>query len=257
MRTFIVIVFCLFVWEVVAHAQDALDYTDYAIVLREHVIDGFVDYKKLLRDENRALLNAFLKKSSQIDTSKLAKNDRIALLINLYNAYTLKLILDNYPLDSIRDLSSPWDRKMCLIDGVMYTLDELEKELIVRDYEEARAHAVLNCSAWSCPPLPAVPLTGENLDEMLERAVTDFFMNERLNTFEIKKPFFSSSKKLYIKLSKIFHWYKSDFIDRYGSMKEFLLNYVDNDEYRRYIKEDKFTIDHLKYSWKLNDVGTR
>ncbi len=211
----------------------------YDILLKNHVVDGMVDYKAL--KANRALLDDYLKQMAAITKSEFdawPKNNRLAYLINLYNAQTLKLIIDNYPLESIKDLGSlfksPWEDEFIVLFGENVSLDDIEHEIIRKQYNEARIHLALVCAAYSCPPLRAEAYRGEVLSEQLDNQGFLFFSSPKgIQIDHIKKTVY---------LTSILKWYKEDFI----SVTAFA---------QRYAKEkfENYKLAWLKYDWKLNE----
>jgi hypothetical protein len=170
----------------------------------------------------------------KIDTKNSSRNDKLAYWINIYNAFTLKKIVTNYPISSITKLDGgkPWDHKFIEIAGKTYSLNEIENEIIRPTFQEPRIHFAVNCAANSCPPLLNLAYTSDNLEKLLEQQTRSFINNTTHNTIGIDK----------LNLSKIFDWYSKDFgnviafINRYSKVK---------------IKADA-EIKYNEYDWNLN-----
>lgn len=131
-------------------------------LLDRQVKDGRVNYAAL--KEEPAALHTYLDQVAavpELEFKRWSEADRLALLINLYNAATLKLIVDHYPVKSIKDigglLRSPWKQKVVRLFGQVITLDHLEHEIIRKEYPDARAHFALVCAARGCPPAGVRP----------------------------------------------------------------------------------------------------
>ena len=125
-------------------------------------LDGQVDYKGFIREKPK--LEKYLKLLSENapDRKTWSKNEQLAYWINVYNAFTVKLIVDFYPTKSIRDLGprikiplikDVWHYKFFKIAGVEMSLDEVEHSILRKEFEEPRIHFAINCASVSCPPL--------------------------------------------------------------------------------------------------------
>ena len=178
-------------------------------LLDRFVEDGTVDYQGFKKNETE--LDRYLSVLDKTDPETLSESDQLAFYINGYNAYTVKLILDNFknakPPLSIRKIggifTSPWGISFVRIGGKTYSLDEVEHEIIRPRFGEPRIHFAVNCASKSCPPLIKVAYEGETIDEQLEKSTRDFLMNRSHNYLE--------GSTLY--LSSIFKWYGEDFQD--------------------------------------------
>lgn len=187
------------------------------------------------------------------------KNQQLAFLINVYNALTLKLILDNYPeIDSIRDLgglifSSPWDIEFFKLFGKDATLDYVEHDLIRGNFDEPRIHFAVNCASRGCPPLMKQAYHPDSLDQQLEHATRLFLTDPDRNRYNPVK------KRL--ELSSIFKWYRQDFVDAAGSLEAFVAPYIINDpalveslQSRNYNSLTRVSVRFLEYDWSLNEI---
>ena len=220
-----------------------------------------VDYARLKKspDELGRYL-AQLSAVTQEDFNGWSKSERLAFLINAYNAWTLKLIVDDYPkIKSIRELgsffSSPWQKDFIPLFGTTVSLDHIEHTLI-RDadsYQDARIHFAVNCASIGCPALRQEAYTAQNLEQQLDHQTFQFLSDKSRN--------YVAGDQLY--LSKIFDWYDEDFARGWNgsqSLSQFLLKYSDaldlNSAQKSLLQEDKFDIEFLSYDWNLNDVQT-
>ena len=225
-----------------------MDHAPLDAILSHNVKDGLVDYGALKKD--RAALDAYLKDGGSVSLSTFQgwpKNDQLAFLINVYNASTLQLIIDNYPLDSIKSLgsflSSPWDKKSVLLFGKPISLDTLEHKIIRKNYEEPRIHFALVCAALGCPPLRGEAYQGDRLDAQLDEQTRRFLNSEKNNYLDRDK------KTLW--LSPIFKWYREDFEAAADSLPAFVAPYMLPTE-NGVILQD-FDISFTDYDWTLND----
>lgn len=209
------------------------DYQAYNRLLKTYVdSDGNVNYK-LLKKEKSTINQLFLD-WQKIKAHQLSDKARLAFYINLYNLSTIKIILDYYPVKSIKDIKAGkiWDTDLLQVSNQKYTLNELENNLIRTPYKDARVHFLLNCGARSCPPLHNEAFTEKNIDILLDSKTKQFINDTRSNVIKAKQ----------VKLCKIFDWYKSDFGDLVGFINK----------YSKIKIESKARITFLEYNWELN-----
>ena len=126
------------------------------VLLQKHVSDGNVDYKAFQRSE--AQLDAYLATLGATDPSSLSRNGQLAYWINAYNAFTLKLILNHYPVKSIRKLERPWKQRFWMAAGKMHSLDQIEHAILRRKFKEPRIHFAIVCAIVKVLPLPVTPI---------------------------------------------------------------------------------------------------
>ena len=195
--------------------------------------DGKVNYKGLKNDKT-ALETYLTILAKKIPDNTWNKNAALAYWINAYNAFTLKLIVDNYPLKSITNLSGgkPWDVKNIELAGKKYSLNNIENDIIRPTYKDARIHFAVNCAAVSCPPLSNTAFTEANINGLLNTR-TKLFINSSANTITASK----------IKISKIFDWYKADFedvpafINKYSTIKTITNTGIEFNDYNWNLNE--------------------
>ena len=242
------LVFLVFCTPTVAEMPSSTppNHKDYDAILKKYVDDkGMVNYAALRKDRE-PLRNYLSNLAKNAPNSNWTKNEKLAYWINAYNAYTLDLILENYPLESIKDLGSKiqvpfvntaWDIKFIEIAGKKYDLNNIEHGIIRNNFDEPRIHFALVCAAVSCPRLRNEAYLAEMLDEQLTAAAQDFLSDSDKNLI-------TNSRK--VSLSKIFSWYGGDFKKKM-SMVEYINKYSE-------IKLDKgVEIDFLDYNWALNE----
>lgn len=176
---------------------------------------GTVDYAGWKAEETA--LDAYLAElAKSTPQGYWNNNQKLAYWINTYNAFTVKLILDHYPLTSIRDLhdGNPWDVKWITLAGRKYSLNQIENEIIRPDFKDPRIHFAVNCAAASCPPLLNRAFLPQSLDAQLEKRAKLFINNPAFNTQS--GPVFETSQ--------IFNWYGEDF----GKLIDYLNQYRDS-----------------------------
>ncbi len=174
-----------------------------------------------------------------ISYSKNESSAQLAYLINLYNAATLQLIINHYPVKSIKDIGSifkgPWSQKVVPLFGEKITLDTLEHEIIRKKYSEPRIHMALVCAAKGCPPLRNEAYTEERLSLQLDDQSKAYITSPQGLIVDTAK------NTIYI--SSIFDWYGKDFT----SVIDFVEKYSG-------LKLATFKQDWIEYNWQLNDL---
>ncbi|CDF78109.1 conserved hypothetical protein (DUF547) [Formosa agariphila KMM 3901] len=213
----------------------AVDHAQWSDLLSKHVTDeGNVDYKGFKSDEEA--LQAYLKILKENPPSEFwSEKEVLAYWINVYNAFTVRLILDNPSVKSIKDIKEPWDKKFILIGKKWYSLGDIEHN-ILRKMNEPRIHFAINCASYSCPILLNTAYTAERLDAQLEVASYRFVTDASKNAIT----------KEAIQISKIFEWFAEDFEEQ-GGVISFLNTYstveIDADA----------EVTYKDYNWSLNN----
>jgi hypothetical protein len=246
-------------------------YDDYAAVLARFVDgEGLVDYAGLKRA--RAPLDAFvesLEKVSPAAYDAWGERERVAFWINAYNALTLKLVVDHYPIApeqprpgyparSIRQIPGVWDEKKLQIMGRTLTLDQIEHKILRGEFEEPRIHMALVCAAVSCPRLRAEPYRGDSLDAQLDDQTRAFFAD--LRKFHVDR----ESGEVWA--SAIFEWFAEDFLTEVSpddvrfevqrkAVRAFAPKYVSEAD-REFLKRADFKLAFFEYDWTLNEQGS-
>lgn len=215
-------------------------------LLRKHVdSEGLVNYKGFISDSAR--LNNYLSALSENppDKSKWTQEEQLTYWINAYNAFTVKLIVDNYPVTSIRDLhpslhipllNTVWHIKFFSIGGEKFNLDRIEHDILRREFNEPRIHFAIVCASYSCPPLRNESYTADRIEKQLTEQAVLFINNPKWNRLSEDS----------LALSSIFKWFKGDFTKK-GSLIDFLNSYS-----TLTIQEDA-KIKYLDYDWLLNE----
>lgn len=213
-------------------------------VLSARVHEGRVDYAGLKKDPSG--LDAWLAAAAATDENEFkgrSREARLAFLINLYNAATLRLILDRYPIASIRDIGPAWDPNkawklpVVMVFGRTVTLNQVEHEMIRPVFNEPRAHFALVCAAKGCPPLRSEAYDGVRLDAQLDDQARTFLSQRAKNDAS------KAGETAY--LSPIFKWYMKDF----GGSKKSVLRFVN----KWLPVEEAWEVDWTAYDWSLNE----
>lgn len=216
-------------------------------LLRSHVKAERVDYKSLKADPSD--LNAYLGQLAAVSESEFQKwseNQQLAMLINLYNAATLKLIIDHYPVNSIKDIGGffqkPWSIKSLTLFGEPTTLKHVEHGILRKNYSEPRIHFAIVCAAKGCPALRPGAFTAEQLDSQLTEQGEKFLRDREKNRVD------ASSQTVY--LSEIFDWFEKDF-EKGGSVIDFVKPYFSTADANSL--NNDFKIKYTDYDWSLNE----
>ncbi len=211
--------------------------------------DGLVNFRALKANPlelNRAVYQ--LEKVSNAEYASWDQREQIAFWVNSYNIYTLKLIIANYPVASIRDIGlpliGPWMKDFFTLLGEKRSLKEIENSILRKQFRDPRIHFALNCASMSCPELRKEPYVATRLSEQFDDAARNFLQDERKNLFD------RENGRVYF--SKIFKWYKKDF-----EQKETLIKYISRflrPIDRDYLRMKKMKVHYLKYDWSLNEA---
>lgn len=226
-------------------------------ILNDYVHNGLVNYIKL-KDDKR--LDKYLVQLENTNPDNLLSDeDKLAFWINVYNAFTLKFIIEEYPIESINDLhwgglylglllgTTVWDDEKILINGTKLSLNNIEHDIARKKFNEERVHFAMVCASCSCPSLGDEAYEGFKLNERLNEQARIFFNDETKNKFDLKK------RTAY--LSKILDWYSSDFGNDDQSILLYVSQFLDSeiaDDIRKNLSQ--WEIDHLSYNWDLNEL---
>jgi len=221
-------------------------------VLAEHVHAGEVDYTGLHADG--AALDGYLKTLAAVDQAEYRRwssDESLAFWINAYNAYTVKLILMHWPVQSIKDIGSllkgPWKQAfipMQRLRGATITLDSVEHEILRPEFAEPRIHFAIVCASRSCPKLRAEAYRAGDLDRQLTGAAQGFLRDPMLNGWN------PATRTL--SLSPIFKWFRGDFDKAAGSLAGFVAPFMAPAAAREIGGLPPPTIEFRDYDWSLN-----
>ena len=203
-------------------------------MLRKYVsASGKVDYASFKSDPTIARYLGMLESASP---AVMSRNEEMAFWINVYNIYTIKLIIDNNMPKSIKDIGSPWDKKFIKIDGQTYSLNQVENEILRSKFNDPRVHFAINCASISCPKLHNTAFTASNVEGELEKLTKEFVNDSAMN-------YLSEGS---IKISNIFNWYGIDF-KKEGSVIDWL------NKYSNVQIDSSAKITYMNYNWNLNN----
>lgn len=216
-----------------------LDHSVFDRLLKKHVDNnGFVNYVAFKKDQT-ALKEylAYLNDNAPVQSTSI--NEQFAYYINLYNAATINLIIENDIPESIKDLgttlSPVWNKEHVMVNDKLYSLSNIEKD-VLQKMGDPRIHFAINCASYSCPKLQNTAFTAANLNSLMDKGAREFVNSDKNDLSNPAQP----------QLSKIFDWYKSDFTDTGVS----LIDYINNYAVKPIQKNAKLY--YLDYDWNLN-----
>jgi hypothetical protein len=237
-------------------SQRVLDHSPWRQFLRRYLLQigdapnrmryGAVD------GAGKKALDAYVTWLSRIPVSRLNRPEQRAYWINFYNTLTVKVVLDHYPVASIRDISispgwfsrGPWGKKLVSVEGTPISLDDIEHRILRPIWKDARLHYVLNCAAIGCPELMAEPFTRFNTERLMEKAALNFVAHARGMRFEGDE----------LVVSSLYRWYADDFGGWPQGVLRHLIKYTPPHVARRLAI--RAVIANHTYDWGLNDAAT-
>ncbi|MBD3402856.1 DUF547 domain-containing protein [candidate division GN15 bacterium] len=230
-------------------------YAAYADLLDRHLLGTRVDYAAL--KANRSVLDSLITDLEMADLREATLEQKLAFYINAYNLITLRSVIDAYPVESIKDIDGVFDEQEWRVSGQLVTLDELEHEIIRKQFDEPRIHVAVNCASIGCPPLAPEPYRAPTLDSQLTEQSVFFAGSSDYNRLH--------PERARAELSKIFEWFGEDFIPQYqtdttqdhlsekenASLHFILLQHPDSSPK---LWEPEYAVSYLEYNWALNDT---
>jgi len=217
-------------------------------LVKKHVAqDGMVDYAGFVKDK-KVLQHYLDYLSTHQPTAKWSKSEKLAYWINVYNAFTVKLIVDHYPVKSIKDIkkgipfiNSVWDIPFIPMGKEKVDLNYIEHSILRKEFKDPRIHAAINCASFSCPLLRNEAYTAHQIDEQLEDAMRKFVNDSQRNQVD----------KSSVKISKIFSWFSGDFRLNGASVIDYL------NKYAKKSIDSNAKMDYLDYDWELNGIENK
>lgn len=217
----------------------SVDHSTFDKLLRANVSSkGMVDYASFAK--SKSILENYITSLTKVNAANLSKNEKLAYWINAYNALTIDQIIRNYPTNSILKIAGGkvWDQTLAYkFNGKAVTLNEIEKQtLLGGDLFDARIHFAVNCAAVSCPTLQNKAYTADNIQSLLTSNTKAALANPAFNKISTSNA----------SISRLFDWYKADFVKGEGSVTNFINKYSSTKI------NGNTKIDYLEYNWDLN-----
>lgn len=225
------------------------DHSLFTAVLQDHVRDGAVDYRAIKQDARFA---RYIDQLRATDPETIPATDRLAFWLDVYNAFTIKVVVDQYPIKSILSKfaylfgRSNFQKKLVQIHGREMSLNEIEHE-IVRPFGDPRVHFALVCASKGCPPLRAEAYESARLAAQLDEQARLFLAQTDKNRIDFDKRV--------ARLSKVFAWFEEDFEAQAPSVLAYISRYLPAAQGARLRAEaDQFKIKYTHWDWDLNDL---
>ncbi len=220
-------------------------------LLRAHVAGGMVDYDAFKASPE---FPKYLAALSQADPAALDDKERLAYWINVYNAYTIELINTHAQRESIRNINKtlgiaakgPWHEKLVKAGGRVYHLDNVEHDIIRKQWREPRIHFALVCAAMGCPALRSEAYTGAKLEQQLAEQTRAFLLETPAkNRIDVKTGTVHGSM-IYVK------YYREDFGSTDAAIGRYLARFYADGPEKRLLLSGQFKLVETPYDWTLN-----
>jgi hypothetical protein len=238
-----------------AASKAIIDHSEWDRLLKLYVVkksDGITRfaYKRVSKLDRRRL-DGYIRDISKTKIGKFNRDEQFAFWVNLYNARTVKVILDHPDAESIRDIDispgffadGPWDKKMIVVDEIILSLNDIEHGILRPIYQDPYIHYAVNCASISCPNLLPVAFSAKNYGTLLDKAARAYINHPRGVRVEQGQ----------IKVSSIYVWFAEDFGGEAGVL-EHIKKYTDRERVRVILHSRKSIAGH-GYDWTLNDGG--
>jgi hypothetical protein len=231
-----------------------VDHSKWGLFLDRYLVTGTPSGVNLVRygevtPADRRLLKTYVGELQAVQVTRLSRAEQKAYWINFYNALTIKVILDHYPVDSITDIdispglfsNGPWGAKLVQVEGKELSLDDIEHRILRPIWQDNRVHYAVNCASIGCPNLQGEPFTAENTERLLEKGAREYIRNPRGARF-------AGDRRMV--LSSIYDWFQVDFGGSEKGVLRHLSRYAEPAFAERL---DRFDggIDY-EYDWDLN-----
>ena len=233
-------------------SQQRVDHSAWDRLLKRYVVQGdtgvnLVRYSQVSH-QDKAKLDGYLQRLQQVEVRSLRRGEQLAYWINLYNALTVQLVLEHYPVDSIKDIDispglfsvGPWDKKLVNVEGKKLSLNDIEHRILRPIWEDPRIHYAVNCASLGCPNLQREAFTAENAEELMEKGAREYINHPR-GAELIDSELVASS---------IYDWFQEDFGGTEAGVIDHLMGYASQELLSR-LREAR-GIDEYRYDWSLN-----
>lgn len=241
-------------------SKQTINHQAFQVFLNHHVVhtDSGINAVKYAQvsDADQAKLHRYIKHLTHIDIDHYNRDVQMAYWINLYNALTIQVVLQHYPVKSIRDIDlgsgglfsslfggGPWDAKLVTVEGKQLSLNDIEHRILRPIWQDPRIHYAVNCASYSCPNLSQKVYKGKHIDTMLDQAAKTYINSPRSVSIHNGK----------LRVSSIYKWYQADFG---GSEKGVIQHFKHYAKPQLKHKLKAFSsIDSYHYNWQLNSLS--
>ena len=233
-------------------SSETIDHASWDALLMRYVRPAsggvnLVNYRGFLSEDHASLAN-YLDYLARVRISRLNRDEQLAYWINLYNALTIQVVLDHFPVGSIRDIDispglfrfGPWDKKLITIEGQALSLNDIEHRILRPIWHDPRIHYAVNCASVGCPNLRTRAYRGASIDQALNEAASDYVNDSRGVSIRDGR----------VTVSKIYDWFIADFGGSEQSVIRHLQQYAAPELSSRLAAIGKLS--HTRYDWSLN-----
>ena len=211
-------------------------------VLQDYVDDGVVSYPEIAADSR---FDDYIRQLDRVDPNSFpTREGQLAFWINAYNAFAIKGILDDYSPRTTFGRYRYFIARDYNVGGESINLYDLERELLIPEFNEPRIHFAIVCASMSCPKLQSRAFTARTLEEQLEQGAQAFINDPTKNRFD--------RENKVAHLSKIFEWFENDFVAHSGSLLAYVQAYVSDPELARDLEALPYSVEFMEYDWRLN-----
>ena len=234
-----------------------IDHGAWELLLKQYVVShpsgiNRVRYQDI-RAEDQKVLKNYLQSLQAVSISSYNRKEQQAYWINLYNAFTVELIISRFPVASIRDINispgllarGPWGAKLLTVEGEKLSLDDIEHRILRPIWQDERIHYAVNCASLGCPNLQPAAYTGENTEALLDKGAREFINHPRGVALTGGK----------LKVSSLYVWFQEDFGGDAEGLMEHWRNYA-NPALSGALEKYQGGLSH-DYDWRLNGVDLK
>lgn len=249
----VLLILTLFWASVLGHVEPAasFDHSTFDQILKKYVNDkGLVDYNGIAQN---TALKTYIESLEQAKPEAMSRDGKMAFWINAYNAVTIDKVIKWKPKKSVRETLIPgvwtstkfFTSREHTVAGKRLSQDDIEHEILRKQFTDPRVHFTIICASSSCPPLSRIAFTGENLQTRMEEETRKY-----INSLRGTKTDYAENT-LY--LSKLFDWFSGDFESKSGSVMNFIKPYLNQQALEFLDRKPK--ISYIHYDWSLNAQG--
>jgi len=249
-RTLSTLVLLLYIslWFIPGVSAGTFDHSKFDQALKKYVDDkGLVDYNSIAKDSG---FSEYVQSLQTARVEELSRDGQLAFWINGYNAVTIDKVIKKKPKKSVRETFIPgvwtgtkfFTSREHIVAGKRLSQDDIEHEILRKQFKDPRIHFAIICASMGCPPLPRIAYTEENVQTRLEEETQKYLNSQRGTRID------RAENTLH--MSKLFDWFATDFIQKSGSTLAFMQPYL-HEEVRIFLERDPM-ISYLEYNWALN-----
>jgi hypothetical protein len=245
---YLLLLLWILLWMIPGVSASTFDHSTFDQVLEKYVDDkGLVDYNSIAQDKR---FTEYMQSLQRAKVEEFSRDGQLAFWINAYNAITIDKVIKEKPKKSVRETFIPgvwtgtkfFTSREHIVSGKRLSQDDIEHEILRKQFQDPRIHFTIICASMGCPPLPRIAYTEKNVQTRLEEETRKYLNSSRGTRID------RAENTLHV--SKLFDWFASDFINTSGSILAFMQPYL-REEVRIFLERDPM-ISYLEYNWALN-----